>query len=378
MPEHEFELYLNLLSRFLRLKPAQRDGIADELRDHLEQRLQELAAQGLTHEVAIRTALEEFGDAAELAKHFTRAIHLRRRRLIMRCTFGSVLALAAGLLMVTAFWPTSPHNSIPVQAVAQNPAAAERGEIDAATRQALVKVRQNGTLHVNTAEARIHASLDKPTEVQFQETSLEDTLVYLKEFHNINIWLDKQTLVDEGVSVDTPVTLSINGVSFRSVLRLLLEPLALTYIVEDEVMKVTTVAKADGVVGVYDIRDLAIPGEGKIESARNAGLPASEMMSKMAAGIGAAISAEPIAGTTGAAQTSQGGRPPRIVYSTNSVAELVAQTIAPETWVETGGRGLVIQYNGLLVVRNSQTIHDKVQRFLTQLRLAKEGDAEKP
>jgi hypothetical protein len=39
MPEQDFELYLSLLSRFLRLKPAQRDEIADELRDHLEERL---------------------------------------------------------------------------------------------------------------------------------------------------------------------------------------------------------------------------------------------------------------------------------------------------------------------------------------------------
>jgi hypothetical protein len=35
MSEREFELYLSLLSRFLRLNPNQREEIADELRDHL-------------------------------------------------------------------------------------------------------------------------------------------------------------------------------------------------------------------------------------------------------------------------------------------------------------------------------------------------------
>ena len=61
MPEQDFELYLSLLSRFLRLQPAQRDEVADELRDHLDQRLEELAARGLSREQAIHKALEEFG-----------------------------------------------------------------------------------------------------------------------------------------------------------------------------------------------------------------------------------------------------------------------------------------------------------------------------
>ena len=95
MSEKDFELYLSLLSRFLRLKPGQRDEISDELRDHLEQRLDELTQQGHSREEAIRKALDEFGDAASLADHFTHIAHRRKRRLIMRCTLGSVGALSA-------------------------------------------------------------------------------------------------------------------------------------------------------------------------------------------------------------------------------------------------------------------------------------------
>src|SRR6266446_7021158 len=119
MPEQDFELYLSLLSRFLRLRPAQRDEIADELRDHLEARLDELAARGLSRAEAIRAALDEFGDAAELANHFTRAARTRKRRLIMRLTFGSVAALAALLLVATAFWPDSRQPPALQNAVAQ-------------------------------------------------------------------------------------------------------------------------------------------------------------------------------------------------------------------------------------------------------------------
>src|SRR5258708_5728210 len=119
MPEQDFELYLSLLSRFLRLKSAQRGEIADELRDHLEERLEELAARGLSRDEAIRAALDEFGDAAELANHFTQVAHIRKRRLIMRVTFGSITALAAALLVTTAFWPESPQAPSPRNAVAQ-------------------------------------------------------------------------------------------------------------------------------------------------------------------------------------------------------------------------------------------------------------------
>src|SRR5262249_9132884 len=92
---------------------------ADELRDHLEARLEELAARGLSREEAIRAALDEFGDAAELANHFTQAAHIRKRRLIMRLTFSSVAALAASLLVATAFWPESHRTGTLQDAAAQ-------------------------------------------------------------------------------------------------------------------------------------------------------------------------------------------------------------------------------------------------------------------
>ena len=46
MSEQEFELYLSLLGRLLRLEPAQREHIADALRDHFAERLHELMHSG--------------------------------------------------------------------------------------------------------------------------------------------------------------------------------------------------------------------------------------------------------------------------------------------------------------------------------------------
>jgi hypothetical protein len=113
----------------------------------------------------------------------------------------------------------------------------------------------------NATEQKIHSSLPKPTTVEFVDLPLEDCITFLKDYHNINIWLDKPTLTEEAVALDQPITLKLAGVSLRSVLKLLLEPLQLTYVIEDEVMKITTSGKAADKLSlrVYPVGDLVIP-----------------------------------------------------------------------------------------------------------------------
>jgi RND family efflux transporter MFP subunit len=120
MSEQEFELYLKLLSRCLNLTPGQREQIADELRDHLEERLEELAQAGVPREKAVVQALDEFGDAAVLAGNFASIARLRRRRFLMRLSLGSVVALTAGLLIAYAFWPENRAVRGPQRVVAQD------------------------------------------------------------------------------------------------------------------------------------------------------------------------------------------------------------------------------------------------------------------
>jgi len=113
----------------------------------------------------------------------------------------------------------------------------------------------------NPTEDKIRRSLDKPTTVDFTETPLEDAISFLKDYHDINIWIDRATLSEDGVALDTPITLKLAGVSLRSVLKLLLEPSQLTYMIEDEVMKITTATKASDKlsVRVYPVGDLVVP-----------------------------------------------------------------------------------------------------------------------
>src|SRR6202035_1611219 len=70
-------------------------------------------------------ALDEFGDAAVLAAHFTTIARLKRRRFLMRLSLGSVGALTAALLIVFAFWPENRAVRGPERVVAQEKPALE-------------------------------------------------------------------------------------------------------------------------------------------------------------------------------------------------------------------------------------------------------------
>ena len=109
-------------------------------------------------------------------------------------------------------------------------------------------------------EKRIQQALTESTEVTFTDQPLKEALDYLESIHHIEIYIDAAALSDEGISTDQNVNLVMSGVTLRSCLRLMLEPLNLTYIIEDEVMKITTQAKADEkmTTRVYPVADLAI------------------------------------------------------------------------------------------------------------------------
>ncbi|TXT33036.1 MAG: hypothetical protein FD138_1976, partial [Planctomycetota bacterium] len=118
------------------------------------------------------------------------------------------------------------------------------------------------------AEERISAQLDKPTDIDFQDQPLTDVISYLADFHNIPIIIDNEALTEEGIATDTPVTRTLTGVKLRSALKIILAPLQLSYVIEDEVMKITTLSKEKDRLQtrVYPVGDLVvilIPGGGQ-------------------------------------------------------------------------------------------------------------------
>ena len=95
--------------------------------------------------------------------------------------------------------------------------------------------------------------------MEFVETPLSDVVDFLKDRHDVAIYLNRSALDDEGIATDVPVTQNLNDITLRSALRMMLNPLHLDYVVENEVLEITTqadIAKNHVRPKVYPVGDL--------------------------------------------------------------------------------------------------------------------------
>ncbi|MCA9079146.1 MAG: hypothetical protein KDA58_01255 [Planctomycetaceae bacterium] len=101
------------------------------------------------------------------------------------------------------------------------------------------------------------------THLEFPGNPLADVADFISELHEIPILLDEATLASEGVAPDTEVRTVISQVSLRSALKLVLADVGgvpLDYVIEDEVLKITTRDQADRTyeTHIYDVRALQL------------------------------------------------------------------------------------------------------------------------
>jgi hypothetical protein len=167
----------------------------------------------------------------------------------------------AALALCVAFSCCALFFAAPVAWTGDPPEAAdpfdEADDDVAATGATTVGAPNNGNLTARW-EAKIREALDDPTKVEVIETPLQDVVTYLKELHAIQIQLDKTAMADAGADPEGIVTLSVNGISLKSALGLLLGPMDLTYIIRDEVLMITTKVAAEKTVElrVYNAGEL--------------------------------------------------------------------------------------------------------------------------
>lgn len=111
------------------------------------------------------------------------------------------------------------------------------------------------------AVARIEQALRGPLRsdgLDFVDTPLEEVVNMLQEDYGIPVQLDLPALDEIGLGPAEPVTINVHNISLQSALRLMLKRLGMTYVIEDEVLLLTTPEEAESKlkVCVYDIRDL--------------------------------------------------------------------------------------------------------------------------
>ncbi len=95
--------WLDVLESMLGVPAARRRAIRQELEDHLRSRVDDLTITGLSEPEAVRAAVGELGETADLARRFREAAAVNRRRLWMHAAiFGLVGgAIAIGTVGVT-------------------------------------------------------------------------------------------------------------------------------------------------------------------------------------------------------------------------------------------------------------------------------------
>ncbi len=114
------------------------------------------------------------------------------------------------------------------------------------------------------AEKKIKTALDTPLTIEIVEEPLQDVVNDLKDLLDIEITLDDKALDDAAMSGDTPITLPrIKGMPFRSLLSLLRKKYGLYYLIQDDMMLMTTKEVAESeenlVRKVYPVGDLVVP-----------------------------------------------------------------------------------------------------------------------
>lgn len=263
---------------------------------------------------------------------------------------------------------------------------------------------------LSEAEIKINQKLKTPVVVELQNVPLSEAIQRLGAYAGVNIHLDPQGLVDEGVPTDTPITLDLKSeVRLESALNLILRPLRLTHVVKDEVLKITSERMRGTEVGtkVYNVADLVIPIPNFTAGGRMglAGAYADAMGSATASGgwSGGAMSA-PVYLASKDGSSARGTLDPSIMAQTggmggggggasnvpgnmpmaggpggmggmsmadfDSLIDLIQNTVATDKWLDNGGVGTIepFEANLSLVISQTQDVHEEIADLLEQLR----------
>ena len=264
-------------------------------------------------------------------------------------------------------------------------------------------LRERGR-QMSETELEIQRALRTKVQVNFTQQSLGAVLSELGNLAGISIYLDPQGLAAEGATSDMPVTLRLNQeVQLKSALNLILEQYGLTYVVQDEVLKVTSesIRKSKTFVETYNVADLVIPIPNFTPS-YNMGLPSAIREAYNTQGFGPSYqggySQAPLTVLANNQQGAVGGQTLAQIAASDmmptgsaspqplgfgpgglgggaqadfdSLIDLITATIAPDTWDDVGGDGSIQGFptNLSLVVSQTQEVHEQIADLLDQLR----------
>ncbi len=225
------------------------------------------------------------------------------------------------------------------------------------------------------------AGLEKRVKLDFADAPLEDVIAHLAEQAGVAVRLDEDGIESEGIPLDERVTLRSRGVSVKTALARVLEPLNLGWVIENEELVVTSTVFAEErlVIGVYDVRRLLehpprqerlqrlLDGSREYPIGAFPGLDGFGMQGvggaffQIGPGLGGGWGGHP----PGFPPVLQHWRP-RDPYGDEWLISLIERTVGwPEHWVDQGGPAAVWDNDGRYHVRHLVWAHDDLDALLT-------------
>lgn len=307
---------------------------------------------------------------------------------MVKMTSLTTAALVLLAVITFALWPEQRPGPAPARALAQDPN---------------VPARVSGPLAPGSsskaaggAPRGLEEKLAMRLTAEFVGTPLKDVLSFLSDNADVQIFVNRRALEDEGLMDDSPVTMTLRNVRLDMLLDLILEqvsPGVLTYVERDNILIISTVSNLEGAgeVRVYNCRDLL-----EMDVPRNdkgvRGAPAVPGMPGMPPGVGVPSGPAAVPGGMppgGAVPGGPGGMMglgggglgggglggdgmplTEAERRAESLKKLISTAVKPESWSDVGGLGTISEYNGLIVVNHTPKVHQKIEDVLKMVREA--------
>ncbi len=184
----------------------------------------------------------------------------------------------------------------------------------------------------------VERKLNESITLDMDKQPLSEVIAFLQNATGLNVVLDPKAMLETGMNESTPVSMRLKDVKLKTALKLMLQPLGLTYQPDEGVLLITSPqANVKFVERVYPVGDLVLPlsRRKKMEDNPVPGLPDPRTMSP---------NAVPTTTSSGMGKTVDEIDPNSLDFT--PLIQLITVTVAPNTWRVFDGKGGMVSAPG--------------------------------
>ncbi len=379
MSNDEFDTWLSLVGRLLGLSERQRTQIGAELRDHLESRVADLLESGMDKKSAVLQAVEEFGDAAVLAKNLQSVSLENRKRWMMRFMTLATAAMFLVAVLTMAMWPENARFGSPSDTVAQEDPINSGGDPDDLfAPSSVAQAESTATPSARSmSNMQIRETLNDSIDLAYDETPFGDIRRQLSQDLQLNIVVDSGL---EGVlDSDSLISSNLKGVRISDGLRMILKNHDATYAIKGGVLLVISIDDesephylARHMVDVREMLRII-----KLSEADRIGKPLASIRTGGGGGFigggqggGGVFCIAP----QGVLMDEASDKTPtqiviqkEVMTAEHLLVETITRVVSPDAWADSGGNCDLTCIGGVLVVLSHESLAEEVQDFVTDL-----------